>query len=147
MAALVDALADGLALPLVVAVEEGPGDAPREPGPDDGEAGAVGCGPAASEGVTADEADGAGAGADPDGAGAGADPEGAGSGADPEGEGARVEGDAVPVPAGSQDTARSSPRRSPMIRWASSRPAAGRVLATWDRWYSGRFETGMSVVS
>lgn len=138
MAALVDALADGLALPLVVAVEEGPGDAPREPGPDDGEAGAVGCGPAASEGVTADEADGAGAGADPDGAGAGADPEGAG---------AWGEGDAVPVPAGSQDTARSSPRRSPMIRWASSRPAAGRVLATWDRWYSGRFETGMSVVS
>ena len=36
-------------------------------------------------------------------------------------EGAGVEGDAVPVPAGSQDTARSSPRRSPMIRWASSR--------------------------
>lgn len=55
--------------------------------------------------------------------------------------------EAVAGAAGSQFTALSSLLRSPMIRSASSRLAAGRVFESWDRWYSGRFDTGMSVVS
>jgi hypothetical protein len=53
----------------------------------------------------------------------------------------------VPGVAGSQFTARSSLRRSLTMRSASPRLAAGRVPTTWERWYSGRFDTGMSVVS
>lgn len=57
------------------------------------------------------------------------------------------DGEAVPDAAGPQATARNSLRRSPTMRCASSRLAAGRVFDTWDRWYWGRLETGMSVVS
>ena len=45
-----------------------------------------------------------------------------------------------------QPTARNSLRKSATIRSASARSPAGRVLEIRERWYSGRLDTGMSVM-